>query len=147
MTSGQTINDNSAAVSLGERCARWKPAGALLYFSGAALAARLAQDHGLPWPRCWIRQLTGVPCPTCGATRSLLALLRCDLPAALRFNPLFTVGCVALTIWVAAMVVDSLFGCRFIDRVSHAGKRWPLGRIAIALVALNWLYLVFYLPR
>jgi hypothetical protein len=141
------MNENSTAGSHAERFARWKPAGALLYFSGAALAAKLAQDHGLPWPHCWIRELTGVPCPTCGGTRSLLALLRCDLPTALRFNPLFTLGCVALTIWVAAVAIDSLFGGRFMDRVSKAGKRWPLGRIAIGLVALNWLYLCFYLPR
>jgi hypothetical protein len=146
------MNDNPAAPrALGatwvERLAPWRPAAALLYFSGAALAAKLAQDHHLPWPPCWIRELTGVPCPTCGATRSLLAFTKLDFPSAFHFNPLFSLGLVALTMWVAGVALDRVFGWRMMDRVREAGKRWPLGRIGIGLVALNWVYLCFNLPR
>jgi hypothetical protein len=37
---------------------------------------------------CLLRQLTGIPCPTCGMTRSFCSLGRGDLGAALRQHPL-----------------------------------------------------------
>ena len=38
---------------------------------------------------CLIYNTTGVPCPTCGMTRSYLGLFRGDLNSALLFHPLF----------------------------------------------------------
>ena len=42
-------------------------------------------------PACVFRAATGVPCPTCGTTRGVFALLHGDLRSALRFNPLSAV--------------------------------------------------------
>ncbi len=36
---------------------------------------------------CPIKKLTGIPCPACGSTRAVLALLRGDFKAYLSFNP------------------------------------------------------------
>jgi hypothetical protein len=38
---------------------------------------------------CLIYNTTGVPCPTCGMTRSYLALLHGDLSSAFLYHPLF----------------------------------------------------------
>lgn len=45
------------------------------------------------WP-CIFADLTGLPCPGCGMTRSLTAWLRGDVSSALRFHPLspFLIG-------------------------------------------------------
>ncbi len=55
---------------------------------------------------CVFRAVTGVPCPTCGATRGTLALLHGDLRQALMLNPLvaaaagaFLVGGVVAPLW------------------------------------------------
>ena len=37
---------------------------------------------------CPIRAITGVPCPTCGITRSTLALLRLDFQESFYYHPL-----------------------------------------------------------
>jgi hypothetical protein len=37
---------------------------------------------------CMLRRLTGMPCPTCGVTRSLRALGQGEAAAAVRFHPL-----------------------------------------------------------
>jgi Fe-S cluster biogenesis protein NfuA len=44
---------------------------------------------------CGLREVTGIPCPTCGTTRSGLALLEGRLADALLYNPLFTIAAVA----------------------------------------------------
>ncbi len=42
----------------------------------------------LPHPTvCPLLSLTDVPCPLCGATRSVVSLLRGDVVASLRFSP------------------------------------------------------------
>jgi hypothetical protein len=42
----------------------------------------------LPHPVCPFLLLTGIPCPLCGLTHALSALLHSDIIAALRINPL-----------------------------------------------------------
>jgi hypothetical protein len=129
------------------RGGEWQPALLTGYFAGAAFAAKMAQEHHLPWPRCWFREFTGLPCPTCGATHSLLAFARFDPGSAFRYNPLFSLACVGVVIWLFVAVLDRLFGFGIVNRVCDVGKRWPVGKIAIGLIVLNWLYLCVYLPR
>src|SRR5690349_6936182 len=59
---------------------------------GAAIGVVAWLGLQLPWPVCTFRQLTGLPCITCGATRASLALLHGDLAAAWRLNPLVCAG-------------------------------------------------------
>ena len=62
-------------------------AGYWLLGGGLALALRSWDLLPLNWP-CPLRQATGVPCPTCFLTRSLMSALRGDLPASLHWHPL-----------------------------------------------------------
>ncbi|MDE6514187.1 MAG: DUF2752 domain-containing protein [Muribaculaceae bacterium] len=41
----------------------------------------------IPYPRCWIKLLTGYDCPGCGSARALHALLHGRLSEAWHFNP------------------------------------------------------------
>lgn len=43
------------------------------------------------FPLCPMAGSFGIPCPGCGLTRATLALLRGDIPTALRFHPLVAV--------------------------------------------------------
>ena len=113
---------------------------ALLWAGGLLAAAFLAgifAGHalrsGLAWP-CVFLNVTGIPCPTCGATRTFAALSEFNLWQALKFNPLLTVG--ALLAGVLPFVWK---------RIPKPGVGiWVL---AGTLVLLNWAYLILFLPR
>src|SRR5262245_41753432 len=98
-------------------------------WAGAGLAAlvviaRLALHAHLPLPQCWLRQLTGIPCPSCGCTRSLAAWATLDLEQAFRFNPLFFLLCVAAIAWLALWVVERFTQRTFLEAVEVRLKRW-----------------------
>ncbi len=75
---------------------------ALVYLAIAALgwAALHWWGEGIARAaRCPLLATTGLPCPTCGGTHAALALARLDPLAALRANPLVTVGALVLGLW------------------------------------------------
>jgi hypothetical protein len=61
-----------------------------LRFGGAAMLGIAAVRPMLPvtvGPPCPLRTLTGIPCPFCGMTRGVTALVHGQLSAAFSFNP------------------------------------------------------------
>src|SRR5687768_4721171 len=59
---------------------------------------------------CLIKSLTGIPCPSCGATRSVLALLQGEVVGSWQWNPF---GIILLAIMVIVPVWVSY------DLISH----------------------------
>jgi hypothetical protein len=43
-------------------------------------------------PKCWLLTLSGIPCPTCGGTRAIRALLAGDLVACFLHNPFVAIS-------------------------------------------------------
>ena len=114
------------------------------FFWGAAALALLLLTPVAPvvapdLPPCFFHQITGLPCPTCGGTRAVLALLSGDVPGALHANPL-----------VAAILVFFTGGGLFAGAIAAFGRgvREPAripgsGRAAlVVVVAANWLWLI-----
>jgi len=97
----------------------------------------------LPMPQCTFRSLTGFPCVTCGATRSVNALLHGDVLAAWRLNPLVLLGLATVAVFDAYALVVLLARARRL-RVAFTAR--PLRRAAVAIgcavVLLNWIYLL-----
>jgi hypothetical protein len=102
----------------------------------------------LPWPRCAFLAVTGLPCVTCGATRSAIAFLHGDFLVALRWNPLaFIAFCavIAFDLYAAIVLLLRRPRLRIVDW-SIAQKN--TARIAaISLLALNWMYLLAHHDR
>lgn len=126
---------------------RFFPAWGVLVFAVLSVVARFGLHWGLPIPQCWLRRLTGIPCPTCGCTRSLAAWSELNLEHAFFFNPLFFCGCVALMIWLAVSAVERLSGRTFLPNLRIGLRRWSMWKLGILLVAVNWLYLCLTLPK
>ena len=111
-----------------------------------SLAYCVIEFH-IPAPVCLLRQSTGIPCPTCGGTRSLAAWVQLDLPAAFRFNPLIFLASVAALLWSIVRGVERLSGKTFLPTrllIPDSPWAWLAGSVA---VALNWIYLCLTLPR
>src|SRR5689334_21065069 len=98
-----------------------------------AAGAVLVMQLGLTYP-CPFKFLFGIPCPTCGTTRSLAALASFDVVQSLRFNPLVLIG-----------GLGALTGYLLRRRVSWISRAGLASFIAAFL--LNWIYLLLFLPR
>jgi hypothetical protein len=89
-------------------------------------------------PLCPFRLLTGLPCPGCGLTRSLVSLLHGDLSAAVLFHPL---GPIAASILLALVIIE----VRRTWQAAHGGVIGPAPPFtpvtggARALSRLAWL--------
>ncbi len=96
---------------------------------------------------CLFKNVTGIPCPSCGSTHSVLNLLQLDLKSAVDDNPLgFVVlaGLLVLPLW---MLYDfagkkSTFYNFYTLAESYMRRRW----VAIPLIALlvaNWMWSIY----
>jgi hypothetical protein len=109
----------------------------------AALGAVAWLEAELPLPTCPLRALTGLACPTCGATRMVEALLHGDPIGALRWNPLVFGAAAAVAAWAALSAAWRLLGLR-VWRVVLEGREGALLRLlAVAAVLAGWAYLVW----
>jgi hypothetical protein len=128
---------------------RWLPLWSALCVLGAVAALRLAVAWHVPLPFCLLRRLTGIPCPACGCTRSVLAWTEFDPVAAFTFNPLFCLCCLVGACWLLWRGIGLASGGRYgWTTTGRSGfRRWPWGKVVAALAALNWIYLCFNLPK
>lgn len=109
----------------------------------AAASCFIWLAFGLPWPKCWFRQLTGLPCPTCGATRSVLSLVHGDLAGAIGHNPLLFfcyIGTLVLDLYCAFVLFFRLPRLRLAGLPVEVKHR--LGVLALTITGVNWIYLV-----
>ena len=101
----------------------------------------------LPWPICLFHALTGRPCLTCDATRSAIAFFHGHLLTALKWNPLAFLCYCALSlfnVYAFSTVVMRTPRLR-VAQVNPGERKFVRGSI-IALLALNWAYLLLANP-
>jgi hypothetical protein len=97
---------------------------------------------GLPRPVCLLREWTGVPCPTCGTTRLIEALLAGDLLGALAWNPLVFLILTAVAVW--AVLSAASFAFRQTWRVALSPRERTSARIlAIAALVGGWAWVLW----
>lgn len=115
----------------------------LLVGLGAVAAAALAlHGIGLPPVVCPFRAATGVPCPTCGSTRAVAALLAGQPGAALAWNPLL-VGAAGAWVVFALYAAWVILTGRPRLRVRLTARDLVRARIAAAgLTLAGWAYVI-----
>jgi Protein of unknown function (DUF2752) len=96
----------------------------------------------LPWPRCMFHEITGLPCVTCGMTRSAIAFFHGHILAALKWNPLvfvFLCGAMVFDLYAFVVLVTRAPRLRFV--FGQTEKKYARG-VVICALALNWIYLL-----
>jgi hypothetical protein len=119
----------------------------LLVSLGAFLGLALWFAARLPTPQCVFHALTGLPCITCGATRSAFQFLHGHFSASLFFNPLAFLafcGVLAYDLYALVMLATRAPRLRF-GNFSRAEKLLARGAVIILLLG-NWLYLLTSRP-
>ncbi len=108
--------------------------------AAAAVGALAREDDFSSGPTlCPFRLVTGLPCPFCGMTRSMLALGQGDLGASVRFHPLGPV-----------LLVVAVFGLWRFGRAAarRVPARVPRGALVTGaeVLAIAWLVQLVPLP-
>lgn len=93
---------------------------------------------------CLMKHTLGVPCPSCGSTRSVVYLLNGNIGEAMMTNPLgllLAAGLILFPFWITADVVSgrSSFYRFYLKGEIVLRKRW-IALPAIALIIANWIW-------
>ena len=92
-------------------------------------------------PPCLFRQLTGYPCPACGATHSAILIAHFKPVQAFLFNPFFTLVYLGVLLWGLNSLAGLLFKKSIQFEVSAQENR-VLRWVLILSFPLNWFYLL-----
>lgn len=93
---------------------------------------------------CFIKQLTNIPCPSCGSTRSILSLMKGEFFEALMLNPLgYIIAFVLLLspLWIVTDILTKRSSLFDLYQKAEVMIRKPQFAIPLlVLVALNWIW-------
>lgn len=119
------------------------PLGAIFGGIGllAAATVGLLRLDRFPLTLCVFKGLTGLPCPTCGSTRTLGRLFALDFAGALAMNPFTTLVAVLVAAWAAADLV-LLPRRQALDLEISKPFGFALRVAALVLFLANWVYLI-----
>jgi hypothetical protein len=107
-----------------------------------ALAAAWVPQVAVYAPDCAFKGLTGVPCPTCGTTRSLIQLSHGNIAAAFFMNPIAALCMIAAVLYFIYSLATLIFGLpRIVITFSDKEKNIVRTGAAMFLFA-QWCYLI-----
>lgn len=94
-------------------------------------------------PICRFHKNTGIPCPTCGASRSMLLLMSGHPLKAIYTQPLITITAILAVIYSIYSFIVVTGKLSRIRPVNVSAKDRKIITISIiAAVTINWLYLI-----
>ncbi len=114
---------------------------------GWICANLIAREHSTGMTVCLVKRSTGLPCPSCGSTRSVMLLCQGEFSAAFHANPLGYVLGLVLLLLPAALIAELFSRKTFLSDaglflVSHIKRpylAWPLA----TLMLINWIWNIY----
>ena len=105
-----------------------------------------AEKEGITTP-CPIKLTTGIACPSCGTTRSILSVLHGDVFDALYWNPIGIILLFVLIVFPVWIVYDLILKkesfLMFYRRVENLLKQKRIAIPAIVLIIVNWIWNIY----
>lgn|SRR5208283_5068983 len=119
-----------------------------IIYGGIALLA-LCAARFLPvlafLPSCPVHDLTGLPCPTCGSSRSIVYLAQGNILSSLTINPLAALCVIAAILYFLYSLVAFTLGIPKINIQNTEREKNIIRICALTLILANWLYLGVHL--
>lgn len=94
-------------------------------------------------PSCVFKGISGIPCPTCGATRALMNMTEGNFMDAVTMNPLAAVLVAAALLSCLYSVVSLLFGLRRVAFSLSEREKDRMRIAAVMIVLANWGYVLY----
>ena len=91
---------------------------------------------------CAFKKITGIPCATCGGTRSTFYLSHLRFKQSLFINPMVFLGFVGLLMWGIISLISIAFYKSKTISFTLPGKRLLIILLVGGLL-INWAYLIF----
>ena len=93
---------------------------------------------------CLFKHFTGIPCPSCGSTRSVLSIIHGDFSGSLALNPFGVILMLILVISPLWILIDVLYQksslLNFYNRTELFLKQRYIAVPAILVVLSNWIW-------
>jgi uncharacterized protein DUF2752 len=117
---------------------------AALVLAGAAQVA-LVGLHLPGWP-CAFRAVTGLPCPGCGMSRSVAALVRGHWREAMAWHAFGPLALAVAVLMVVAAVLPAGSRHRLAEHVAAVERRTGSALVLAAALLLYWILRLLYTP-
>jgi hypothetical protein len=105
-------------------------------------AAFVVKKWFVAWiPTCGLHKMTGLACPTCGASRMAFFFLEGKFIDSFLVQPFMFMVLVFFTVWIVSGMISFLFGKLMFIELSPFWQKYfwvPL----VVLFLLNWVYLL-----
>lgn len=92
---------------------------------------------------CTFKNITHIPCLTCGMTRSIFSLVHLNIIDAFRMNPLVFLTILILLLWGVWSLIGVIVKPKRIRIELAPAERIIVILSVILLVIANWLYLIW----
>lgn len=96
---------------------------------------------------CMFKTVAGVPCPSCGSTRSVISLMQGDIVQAVLWNPIgliFLISMALFPLWIAYDLFNkkrSLFVAYRKAELFFSKKRFAIP--AVVMLLANWMWNIY----
>ncbi|UUV20787.1 DUF2752 domain-containing protein [Paenimyroides aestuarii] len=93
---------------------------------------------------CSIKRITTFPCPSCGSTRAVIALMNGDIQKALLLNPLGIIIAIIMLVLPIWLLFDLFFNkttfLKFYKDTEQFLQKPKIAWTAVLLLLLNWIW-------
>ena len=116
------------------------PFGLLTLFG--FLAVRLAPEKVMQLAHCPLRDLTGLPCPTCGGTHAAVSLANGRLAEAFAASPLVAGGAILFALWLFAGVATTVVPAWRRSLELSPGEKRTARVLAVLIGVCGWIWVI-----
>ncbi|MEN8005615.1 MAG: DUF2752 domain-containing protein [Candidatus Krumholzibacteriota bacterium] len=120
------------------------PFGLVALFGLAAVLYN--SDLVLRLAHCPLRDLTGLPCPTCGGTHAAISLAHGRLTEAFAASPLIAGGLILFSVWVMAGVATTLVPAWRRELVFSPREKRTARVLAVLMAVAGWVWVIARSP-